>query len=405
MEKTDAILARYKKVMVPNYAPARFMPIKGQGVWLEDVEGKKYLDLTGGIAVTGLGHCPPEVAAALKAQLDKVWHVSNYYANLPVVELAELFTSLTGFERAFFANSGSEAVEAALKLVRRYAHDHFGPDKNEIISFHKSFHGRTLFSVTAGGQEAYRTGFGPLPPKMIYGIYNDADDLKRLISDQCCAVIMEPVQGEGGVLPATPEFAQAVRALCDQHQALLIFDEVQSGVGRTGSLFGYQQLGVMPDVLTAAKALGSGFPIGAMLTSTKIAQVFQPGVHGSTFGGNPLAAVAAKATLEIISKPQTLANVNKRSAQFLAGLQKIAAETGVFGEVRARGLLIGSELSPPYQDKAKLFVQTALGLGLLILVAGPNVIRLAPSLLISEEETTQGLKLIGQAVRDTIKSL
>ncbi|MDT8446355.1 MAG: acetylornithine/succinyldiaminopimelate transaminase [bacterium] len=405
METTLNLLDRYRKVMVPNYAPLNLLPIKGEGSWVTDVEGRRLLDLTGGIAVTGLGHCPPEVTEALKEQADKIWHVSNYFASLPQIELAELFTGLTGFDRVFFGNSGSEAVEAALKLARRYAFDHHGEKKNQIVSFHKSFHGRSLFTVTAGGQESYRKGFGPLPPQMIYGNFNQIDELEGLINEETCAVIMEPIMAEGGVYPATAEFAQAVREACDKHQALLIFDEVQSGAGRTGTLYAFEQLGVRPDILTSAKALGSGFPIGAMLTRDRVAQSFQPGTHGSTFGGNPLACAAAKATLEQIAKPELLANVKLRSEQLNKGLQRLGEKYQLFEEIRGLGLLIGCELKAPYKGKAKAFVEAALEKELMILVAGADVLRFVPSLRLSEEELAEGLKRLEAAIQLTLTNL
>lgn len=403
MEKTKALLERYKKVMVPNYAPMEILPVSGQGAWMTDVEGRKVLDMAGGIAVLGLGHCPKEVVKALQEQSEKLWHVSNYFANLPQIELAELLCQLTGFEKVFFANSGSEANEAALKLARRYAFDKLGPEKNQILSFHKSFHGRTLFTVTAGGQEAYRKGFGPLPPQMVYGHYNDCKDLEKLVGEQTCAIIMEPIMAEGGVYPATAEFAQTARDLCDKFGALLIFDEVQSGVGRTGSLYCYQQLGVQPDVLTSAKALGSGFPVSAMLTQDRFAQTLQPGTHGCTFGGNPLACATAKATLEIISQPTLLANVRDRGQQLVEGLSKLNDRYHLFGQVRGLGLLVGAELSAPYQGKAKTFVTQALAQGLLILVAGPDVLRFAPSLAITKEEVALGLELLEKGIVEALK--
>jgi len=394
MKKTQQTLDRYREVMVPNYAPMAVVPESGQGVWLTDVEGKKYLDMGGGIAVTGLGHSHPKIIAALKAQADKLWHVSNYYASTPAIELAELLTSLTGFDRVFFCNSGSEAVEASLKIARRYAFDQFGPEKNQIISFHKSFHGRSLFTVTAGGQESNRKGFGPLPAQMTYGHYNDIEDITSLVNKNTCAIIMEPVMAEGGVYPADLEFVQAVRALADKHQVSLIFDEVQSGIGRTGTLFCYEQFGIRPDIVASAKSLGSGFPIGAMLTTDKIAQTFQPGTHGSTFGGNLLGCAVAKATIEEISKPETLGNVVIRGEQLTVGLNKLNQTYNLFSVVRGNGLLVGAELTGPFKGKAKEFVAEGLNQGLMMLVAGPNVLRFAPALIITESEINQALSLL-----------
>ncbi len=286
--------------------------------------------------------------------------------------------------------------EAALKLARRYAIETNQHEKHKIIAFHKAFHGRTLFSVTAGGTEAYKTNFGPLPAQLAHTTHNNLEALSQIMGKDSCAVILEPIMGEGGIHQMDLEFAQGVRALCDQHQALLIFDEVQTGMGRTGDLFCYQGLGVTPDILTTAKALGNGFPIGAMLTTEKIAQVFQPGVHGTTFGGNPLAAAVAKKVLELVSAPETLAGVRARGEQFVQGLNDLNQKFDLFCEVRGRGLLIGAQLKGPHQQKAKDILLQASQKGLLILQAGPDVLRFAPSLFITETEVEQALNLLQQ---------
>jgi len=394
------LLERYKKVMVPNYAPLPAVPIKAKGLKLWDADGKEYLDFTGGIAVTALGHIHDEVLTALKEQAEKLWHVSNYFANEPVIELAEALTSLTFAERCFFANSGSEVNEAALKLARRYAHNKVGEKKNKIIAFHKAFHGRSLFTVTAGGTDAYKQGFGPLPPQLHHSEHNDLEALAKIMDQDCCAVIMEPILGEGGVRNMDGQFAQGVRDLCDQHQALLIFDEVQTGMGRTGELFCYQGLGVTPDILTTAKALGNGFPIGAMMTSSEIANSFQPGTHGSTFGGNPLAAAVAKKTLEIISQPDILAGVRERGQELIQGLNQINEKHPIFTEIRGRGLLVGAQLKEGFT--AGDILAKALKQGLLILQAGSDVLRFAPYLLITSAEIQEALGLLESAISEQI---
>jgi len=292
----------FDNVMVPNYGPSKIIPVKGEGSKVWDSEGNEYLDMAGGIAVNGLGHCHPELVAVLKSQGETLWHLSNVWTNFPALELASQLTELTFAEKVFFANSGGEANEAAFKLARKYAQDNYGPEKNEIISFINGFHGRTLFTVSVGGQEKYTKGFEPLPQGITHLPYNDLDTLAEAISDKTCAVVMEPIAAEGGIINATEEFARGVRELCDEHNALLVYDEVQTGVGRTGDLYAYMGLGVIPDILSSAKSLGGGFPIGAMLTTTDIAKSMGIGTHGSTYGGNPLACAVAGKVIGIINE-------------------------------------------------------------------------------------------------------
>lgn len=298
----------------------------------------------------------------------------------------------------FFCNSGAEANEAALKLARKYARDHFGAEKNEIIACVNAFHGRTLFTVSVGGQPKYSQDFAPLPQGITHIPFNDCAALQQAISDKTCAVIIEPIQGESGVLPATDEFLRAARQLCNQYQAALIFDEVQTGMGRTGKLFAYEHSGVLPDILSSAKALGSGFPIGAMLTTNQFAPSFSAGTHGSTFGGNPLACAVAAAAFDLIQDPQTLNHVQQQGEQLLRGLQAIGTETGVFQAVRGQGLLIGAVLAEAYQGRASEITAAALQQGLMILVAGGNVLRFAPSLLLNDEDLALGLEKLRLAI-------
>ncbi|MFB9887962.1 aspartate aminotransferase family protein [Balneatrix alpica] len=390
--------ATFDEVMVPNYSPAAIIPVRGEGSRLWDQEGREYIDFAGGIAVTALGHCHPVMVKALKEQADKLWHLSNVMTNEPALRLASKLVDATFAERVFFANSGGEANEAAFKMVRKYAYDNFGPEKNEIISFTQSFHGRTLFTVSVGGQPKYRIGFEPVPAGITHVPYNDIEALKAAISDKTCAVVMEPVQGEGGITPADPVFAKQVRELCDQYNALLVFDEVQTGVGRTGSLYAYMNLGVTPDVLTTAKALGGGFPIGAMLTTAKCAQSLGFGTHGSTYGGNPLGCAVAEAVLDEISRPSVLEGVKQKHQLFREGLEAINAKYKVFKEVRGMGLLIGAEVVEEYAGNAKAFVNAGLEQGVMVLVAGPNVVRFAPSLVIPDEDIREGLARLEKAI-------
>lgn len=392
----------FDQVMVPNYAPAQFLPVKGKGSRVWDQEGREYIDFTSGIAVNSLGHCPDELVEVLKTQGETLWHSSNYFTSEPTLALASKLVEHTFAERVFFANSGAEANEAALKLARRYAVDHFGYQKSKIISFKQSFHGRTLFTVSVGGQAKYSDGFGAKPADIIHVPFNDLNAVKAVIDDHTCAVIVEPIQGESGIIPATTEFLQGLRELCDQHQALLIFDEVQTGVGRTGCLYAYQKYGVTPDILTSAKALGNGFPISAMLTTTKIAGSFSVGVHGTTYGGNPLACAVANKVIEIIANPQFLAKINRTSAQFKQKLAELNQQFGLFKEVRGEGLLLGAELIETWHGKAGEFVKVAAENGLMILVAGPNVLRFAPALNICPQELEQGFERLEKTLNQFV---
>jgi acetylornithine/N-succinyldiaminopimelate aminotransferase len=378
------------------------IPVKGIGSRVWDQNGAEYIDFAGGIAVSCLGHCHPVMVNALTEQANKIWHLSNVMTNEPALRLAKKLTEVSFAEKVFFANSGAEANEAALKLARRWAADKHGADKSEIIAFNQGFHGRTFFTVTVGGQASYSDGFGPKPSDITHIPYNDLDALKAVISDRTCAVMMEPLQGEGGIIVPSDEFVKGVKALCEQHNALLIFDEVQTGNGRTGEFYAYQSIGVTPDILTTAKSLGGGFPIGAMLTTTEIAAHFKVGVHGSTYGGNPLACAVAEAVVNLISEPETLAGVKKREALFRTGLDTINQKYGIFTEIRGKGLLLGAALNEQWAGRAREVLVAAGKEGLLVLVAGPNVIRFAPSLVISEEEIEQGLAKLDQAIASII---
>ncbi|NCB58508.1 MAG: aspartate aminotransferase family protein [Gammaproteobacteria bacterium] len=401
-EQTQVTRGWFDEVIVPTYSPAAFIPVRGQGSRLWDQADREYIDLAGGIAVNALGHCHPALVKTLTEQGNKLWHVSNWMTNEPTLRLARKMVDATFADRAFFCNSGAEANEAAFKLARRYAKEKFGEQKDQIIAFLQGFHGRTFFTVSVGGQSHYSDGFGPRPGSIQHIPYNDIAALKALISDTTCAVVMEPLQGEGGVLPADKEFVKAVRELCDQHNALLIFDEVQTGMGRTGSLFAYMHSGVEPDILTTAKALGGGFPIAAMLTREGIAQVFQPGVHGTTFGGNPLACAVAETAFDLISDPVLLAGVKERELWFRTALEKINAEFNCFSEVRGQGLLIGAVLNEQFAGKAKAFVDAGIEQGVLFLVAGPNVVRFTPALNLTAEEFAEGMSRFKLAVAQVI---
>lgn len=390
--------ATFDEVMVPNYNPAQMIPVRGEGSRVWDQEGKEYIDFAGGIAVNCLGHCHPAMVQALTEQGQKLWHLSNVYTNEPALRLAAKLTAATFADRVYFANSGAEANEAALKLARRWALDNYGEHKQQIIAFTKGFHGRTFFTVTVGGQPAYSEGFGPKPGAIEHVAYNDLAALEAMMSEQTCAIMMEPLQGEGGVISPDIEFVKGVRELCDKYNALLIFDEVQTGFGRTGSLYAYQQLGVTPDILASAKSLGGGFPIGAMLTTKEIAAHLKPGTHGSTYGGNPLACAVAEAVFDIVSSEEVLAGVKAREQRFKQRLADINSKYNVFKEVRGQGMLLGAELSEAYEGRARDFMMAAAEEGTMCLVAGLNVLRFTPSLIIPEADIDAGLDGLERAI-------
>mgnify|MGYP006138741231 CR=1 FL=1 len=396
--------ALFDQVMVPNYAPANIIPVKGEGARVWDQDGREYIDFAGGIAVSSLGHCHPALVSALKSQADKLWHLSNVMTNEPALRLAKKLVDATFADKVYFANSGAEANEAAFKLARRWALDKFGADKDQIISFSKSFHGRTFFTVTVGGQAAYSDGFGPKPGAVLHAEFNNLDSVKALISDKTCAVVLEPIQGEGGIIPATADFIQGVRDLCDKHNALLVMDEVQTGVGRTGMLYAYMNYGVAPDILTTAKSLGGGFPIGAMLTTTDIASHLKVGTHGSTYGGNPLACAVAEAVLDTVMQPEVMAGVLSNEQLFRQELDAINAKYHVFSEVRGKGMLLGAVLNDTYKGRAREFFLAAAEHGLLALVAGVDVVRFAPSLVITPAEIKAGMQRFELAVKQVVSA-
>ncbi|WP_025901478.1 aspartate aminotransferase family protein [Tatumella sp. UCD-D_suzukii] len=387
----------FDQVILPVYAPAQFVPVRGKGSRVWDQQNKEYVDFSGGIAVTALGHCHPALVNTLKVQGETLWHTSNVFTNEPALRLASKLISATFAERVFFANSGAEANEAAFKLARYYASVRHSPYKTKIIAFHHAFHGRTLFTVTVGGQPKYSDGFGPKPADIIHVPFNDLDAVKAVIDDHTCAIVLEPIQGEGGITPATPEFMQGLRELCDQHQALLVMDEVQSGMGRSGKLFAYEHYSVKPDILTTAKALGGGFPVSAMLTTQEIASAMTPGTHGTTYGGNPLACAIAETALDIINTPEVLAGVEQRRQWFYEELEKINQRFSLFTEIRGKGLLIGAELKDEYKPKARDLLHAAADAGVMILTAGNGVIRFAPSLVISEQDIREGMARLATA--------
>lgn len=402
-EKQSVNRQTFDQVMLPIFSPAEFIPVKGEGSRVWDQQGKEYIDFAGGIAVLALGHCHPSLVAAVREQSEKLWHVSNIFTNEQALKLAQKITQATFADRAFFVNSGSEANEAAFKLARRYAITKYSPYKTKIIAFKQGFHGRTLFTVSVGGQAKYADGFGPKPADIIHVSFNDLDAVKAVIDENTCAVVLEPVQGEGGVTAATSEFLQGVRKLCDENNALLIFDEVQSGMGRTGKLFSYMHYGVTPDILTTAKALGGGFPISAMITTEEIAKTMEVGSHGTTYGGNPLACAVGNVAFDIINTEEVLNGVEKRRELFVAHLNKLNDKYNIFSEIRGMGLLIGAELDGRLLNRSKDILQASAVEGLMMLNAGTNVLRFTPSLIISEEEINSGMAKFTAVIEKLLK--
>ena len=395
----------FDEVLVPTYAPAAMVPVRASGLDLWDQNGKHYLDFTSGIAVTALGHCHPEVVAALTKQANTLWHLGNGYTNEPVLRLATALTEATFADRALFCNSGAEANEAAFKLARKYAHTKFGAHKSRIISCYQSFHGRTLFTVSVGGQSKYTEGFEPLPPSIDHIPYNDIEAARKAIGDDVCAVVVEPLQGEGGVVPGNLDFLKELRELCNKTGALLIFDEVQTGVGRTGHLYAYMGTGVTPDILTSAKALGNGYPIGAMLTTNELAATLNVGSHGTTYGGNPLAATVALTVLEIINQPAFLARVNEASAKLVAKLEKLVVDfPQVFSAVRGQGLLLGLVVADAFKGRSKDIQKAAEAQGLMVLIAGTEVLRLAPALIVSDAQIDEADRLLRAGLAELTKA-
>ncbi|WP_281072379.1 acetylornithine/succinyldiaminopimelate transaminase [Succinivibrio dextrinosolvens] len=392
----------FDEVMFPCYNPMDMVIKKAHGSYVYDNRGNKYTDLTSGIAVNLLGHTPKGVVDVIKKASANLIHVSNIFCNEYTLTLASKLVKKTGYEKVFFVNSGAESNETALKLARRVAFDLYGEDKNEIISFNNSFHGRTFFSVTVGGQESYSDGFGPKPAAITHLPYNDIKTFEETISDKTCAVILEPIQGEGGIITADNDFLIKVRELCDKYHAALIFDEVQTGVARSGTLYAYEQTPVKPDILTSAKGLASGLPIGAVLTYDKFASHFVPGTHGSTFGGNPLACAVGAYVIDKVSDKAFLRKVNRTHDYIVEKVSKLNEKYHVFKEVRGKGLLLGLVLDGKYAGKSSELQQLCFRHKLLTLTAHSDVLRLAPALNIRTKVVDEALELLEKAVKDLV---
>jgi len=398
---TPVLLETAAQVMVPNYAPKPVVLDHGQGARVWDRDGKDYVDFSTGISVTSLGHANPALLAVLQEQAPKLWHASNIYYNEPAIRLAEELVANAPFaERVFFCNSGAEANEAAIKLARKTASLNHPEHKREIVTFYGGFHGRTLATVTATAQPKYQQGFEPVPGGFVYCEFNDFAETEQKIGPSTCAVLVEPIQGEGGIRPAEPGFLKHLRQLCDRHDALLMCDEVQTGMGRTGKLYTHQwEDGLRPDVVTLAKALGGGLPIGAMLVGSKAAEVLQPGSHGSTFGGNPVVCAVARAMHAQVREPQLLDNVARQGQRLQAALKRLNSELGLFSQIRGRGLMLGAVMAENWQNRAGELSDICLDYGLLVLIAGPDVLRFLPPLNISDAELETGLGRLENALR------
>ena len=382
---------------MPNYAPASFIPVKGKKSVLWDEKGKDYIDFGGGIAVTCLGHSHPALNKVLKNQASKLWHVSNYLYNKPALELSEMLTKETFADKVFFSNSGNEANEAAIKLARKYFYDQGKPEKHEIIVFTNAFHGRSMLNITAGDSEFQKTGFGPLLKGFKRAKFNNLGSVKKILNRKTAAIFVEPILGESGIIRAENPFLSGLRKLADENDCLLILDEVQSGIGRTGTLMAYMGYGVEPDISTLAKGLGGGIPIGATLATTKISQAFQPGTHGSTFGGNPLACEVAKKVVEIVSSQKVLNGVMKKTITFHEKLNYLSKKYNLFTDIRSAGLWICCDFK---KIKTKDFLEASYKKGLILVqAAGEKTIRIAPSLIINDKEIDEGFKRFEKAIK------
>ena len=400
-QKTRDLVAAGQRRYVSNYAPKEIILDHGKGARLWDLDGNEYVDLGAGISVTSLGHGDEELVSVLSEQAGRLWHVSNLYFVEPTVRLAEELCEASFADRVFFCNSGAEANEAAIKLARKYASQHHDAQKREIVTFHGGFHGRTIATVTATAQPAYQEGFGPLPEGFRYCNYNDIAALDATIGERTCAVLVEPIQGEGGVVPRGAGFLAAIAQRCRAHDALLMFDEVQTGLARTGRLFAYQWAeGLIPDVVTLAKALGGGLPIGAMLVGERVAGTLQLGSHGSTFGGNPVAAAVARVVLRRLGSAEIRANVERQGERLRTGLKALHNDVGIIAEVRGKGLMLGAVLRADWAGRAGELGEMCRRHGVLVLQAGADVLRFLPPLNITDTELDDGMDRFEAAMRE-----
>lgn len=388
------LIEKGKQEFINNYKQFPIVFERGEGIHLIDIEGKKYLDFVSGIAVNALGYSCEPLKEALKAQIDLFTHCSNLYWNKPAIDAAAKLIESSGLDRVFFCNSGAEANEAALKLSRKYSKKNFGDEKYEIISMKNSFHGRTIATITATGQEKYQKGLSPLLPGIKHCVYNDIEDLKNAITKNTCAVLLEIIQGEGGIVTISEAYLKQVRALCDAHNLVLIYDEVQTGIGRTGEIFAYQHFGVKPDILSLAKGLGAGIPIGAIVTSEAVAKGFEPGDHAATFGGNPLACTAASVVLEQLMTTDLLENVKTQGHYLRNKLTELKAQKSCITDLRGMGLMQGIAVEGDIPG----IIQKCLDKGLLLVGAGSNVIRFVPPLVVTKEDIDEAMSILESCI-------
>ncbi|CDD55632.1 MAG: aspartate aminotransferase family protein [Clostridia bacterium] len=394
---TQEIITTAEEHLFHTYNRYQISLDRGEGVHLYDADGKEYVDFGAGIAVFALGYNNKEYNDALKAQIDKLIHTSNYFYNEPAAKAAKAITEVSGMDRVFFTNSGTEAIEGAIKLAKKYAYLKDGSTDHEIIAMQHSFHGRSMGALAVTGNRHYQEAFGPMIPGIKFAQYNNLASVEELVNDKTCAIIFETVQGEGGIYPAKPEFIKGVRKLCDEKGILLILDEIQCGMGRTGTMFAYEQYGVKPDILTVAKALGCGVPVGAFLAREEVAKALVPGDHGTTYGGNPLACAAAVKVLELFKKQNVLDNVKKVSAYLEKKLDEIVAEYDYVVERRGLGLMQGLEINTDVKDLKKV-IAACLDNGLILFTAGTNVIRFVPPLVISEADVDEMITKLKKAL-------
>lgn len=394
---TQEIITTAEEHLFHTYNRYQISLDRGEGVHLYDADGKEYVDFGAGIAVFALGYNNKEYNDALKAQIDKLIHTSNYFYNEPAAKAAKAITEVSGMDRVFFTNSGTEAIEGAIKLAKKYAYLKDGSTDHEIIAMQHSFHGRSMGALAVTGNRHYQEAFGPMIPGIKFAQYNNLASVEELVNDKTCAIIFETVQGEGGIYPAKPEFIKGVRKLCDEKGILLILDEIQCGMGRTGTMFAYEQYGVKPDILTVAKALGCGVPVGAFLAREEVSKALVPGDHGTTYGGNPLACAAAVKVLELFKKQNVLDNVKKVSAYLEKKLDEIVAEYDYVVERRGLGLMQGLEINTNVKDLKKV-IAACLDNGLILFTAGTNVIRFVPPLVISEADVDEMITKLKKAL-------
>ncbi len=392
MTKSDDIVEKYKAHVMPTYSPGLVL-VRGRGTRVWDAGGKVYLDFGAGISVLNVGYSHPRVVAAIREQAGMLMHASNYYYTEQAALLAEKLAAISLGGKSFFCNSGAEANEGLIKLARLWGH---GRGRHEVVAMKKSFHGRTLATAAATGQEKVQKGFEPMPAGFCHADYNDLDSVAACVNEKTVAILLEAVQGEGGVVPATDGFMRGIRALCDERGLLMLCDEVQCGMGRTGLWFGYQHSGVVPDAFSTAKALGSGLPIGAVVSGPGLADVFQPGKHGSTFGGNPLACAAALATLQVIEDEGLVGRAAEMGAAFMAALSGLAARYPQIKEVRGRGLMVGMVMDAPVKD----LVARLTDMGLLALATAETVVRFLPPLNVRPDEVAEALEILDDALAE-----